>query len=244
MKIAFARGPLLALALAVPAAAQDDPPTPAALMQSMAEALAGAESFSFHVEKTFDDVLLDGAIIELGGGIDVAAARPGSLYVSYGGDTASKQAWVADGVLTLVDHRARVVGTVAAEGDLDAALDDVAARHDLRMPLADLISSDLPERLAGLDAQAIYVGLHDVEGAPSHHVLLRGTERDAQLWIDAGETPVLNKLVITDIALPGRPRTAFVFSEWSLEARFPDGLFDPDTPEGYASAAFLPAQGD
>ncbi len=90
----------------------------------------------------------------------------------------------------------------------------------------------------------VYIGFSDVEGVPAHHLLLSSDTADWQFWIDAGETPLPLKIVVTDTTEPGEPQKTFLFTEWDLAADLPDSMFTPDIPEDSALAAFLPKKGN
>ena len=88
---------------------------------------------------------------------------------------------------------------------MDAALDEVAEKYDIVMPLAGLLGDDVQQVIDRTLRDGLYIGLSDVEGVPAHQVLLRSDDADWQLWIAAGETPLLLKLVETDITEPSEP---------------------------------------
>ena len=75
-------------------------------------------------------------------------------------------------------------------------------------------------------------------------MLLSGDTADWQLWMDAGETPLPLKIVVTDTTEPSEPQQTFLFTDWDLAADLPDSMFTPDIPEDSALAAFLPKKGN
>ncbi|MDT8343826.1 MAG: DUF2092 domain-containing protein [Thermohalobaculum sp.] len=244
LRLALA-GAVLALALPVGAMAQSAPvPTVDELVKAMTDTLAGATSISFHVEKMFDDVLVTGEKIQYAGALDVAMRRPDRFHFSYGDDLSAKEAWYDGTQLLLLDLRAGVYGKLPAEATIDATLDVVAEKYDVRMPLAGLMSSDAYAVFTAKAVEQRYIGLHDVDGVAAHHIFFSDETVDWQLWIDAGEVPLPLKLVVTHADEPGEPQSIFLFTEWDLEADLPDDTFTPQIPEGAALAAFLPRQGE
>ncbi len=214
------------------------------LMRRMAQTLAGSQAFSVHVEKTFDDVLVTGPKLQYSGALDIEVRRPDRFNVSYGDDLSAKEVWYDGERLVVVDLRAGVYGELAAEPTIDATIDVVAEKYDVRLPLGELFSSDLYKTFSeGVDDR-MYVGLHDVDGVPAHHVWFDSATTQYQFWIDSGEVPLPLKVVITYVDEPGEPQTTYVFSEWDLKADLPDDLFEPEIPEGAARASFLPRSGD
>jgi len=234
----------LMLGVLAPRAAAQDAVTVNGLLKAMADTLTGANSITLHVEKTFDDILVSGHKVQYSGAIDIALRRPDRLYVSYGDDFASREVWFDGNQLVLQDHKARVHGQLPAEGTVDATLDEVAEQYGVVMPLAGLLGDDVQQLIDENLHFGLYIGLSDVEGVPAHHLLLSSDDTDWQLWIHAGETPLLLKMVVTDITEPGEPQQTFLFTDWNLAADLPESMFTPDIPEDSALAAFLPKKGD
>jgi hypothetical protein len=236
---------MLAMLLACPGAASADDGseiTIEGLLKAMTDTLTGATSITFHVEKTFDDILETGQKVQYSGAIDMALRRPDRLYVSYGDTFTSREVWFDGNQFVLLDHKARVHGHLPAAGTVDATLDEVAEKYDVTMPLAGLFADDVQQRIEeGLELEfGLYIGLGDVEGVPAHHLLLSGDSADWQIWIDAGETPLPLKIVVTDTTEPGEPQKTFLFTDWDLAADLPDSEFTPEIPENSALATFLP----
>ena len=238
---------MLVSLLACPVAASADDGaeiTVDGLLKTMADTLTGAEAFTMHVEKTFDDILATGHKVQYSGAIDIALRRPDRLYVSYGDDFASREVWFDGAQFVLQDHAARVHGQLPAAGTVDATLDEVAEKYDVVMPLAGLLDDDVQQLIDENLSFGIYIGLSDVEGDPAHHLLLSSENADWQIWIDAVDTPLPLKMVVTDTTRPGEPQQTFLFTDWDLAADLPDATFTPDIPGDSALADFLPKKGD
>jgi len=238
---------MLVTLLACPVAASaDEAPeiTIKGLLSAMADTLTGATSITVHVEKTFDDILATGQKVQYSGAIDIALRRPDRIYVSYGDTFASREVWFDGSQFVLQDHKARVHGQLPAAGTVDATLDAIAEKYNVVMPLAGLFGDDVKQVMEENLSGGLYIGLDDVEDVPAHHLLLSSDSSDWQIWIDAGETPLPLKIVVTDITQPGEPQKSFVFTDWDLAADLPDSDFTPEIPENSALAAFLPKQED
>lgn len=234
-----------ALVALIPISSSADDPASLSIdgiLRSMAQTLGRSTSMTVHVEKMFDDVMASGPKIQYSGALDIAVRRPDRLYVSYGDDLSAKEAWYDGTEFVLVDHRKRVHGSLPARDTIDETLDALAEQYDVRIPLAVLISSDVYETLRSNDFAMSYVGLHDVAGTPAHHILLVGEQTYAQLWVDAGESALLLKMVVTYVDEPGEPQQIFQFTEWDLTAELPDDVFEAELPDGFARAAFLPIE--
>ena len=111
---------------------------PDMLVQRMASLLSSTETFTLHIEKTFDEVQSDGAKIQYAGAADIAIRRPDRFYVAYGDDFSSKEFWYDGKTFTLYDRLHNVYASAAAAPQIDSALDQLASDYDVRLPLAGL----------------------------------------------------------------------------------------------------------
>ena len=208
-------------------------------MRRMSNLLTSAQTFTLHIEKTFDVVQDDGAKVQFAGAADIAVRRPDGIYMDYGDDVSAKEFWYDGSTFTLVDHLHGVYGSAAAAPTIDSALDQLAADYGVFLPLAGLVSADPYARYAAGIESKRYVGLHDVGGIPSHHFLFRGKHSDWQIWIEDGERPLPRKIVVTLRELEGAPQHSAVLSDWDLESELDDDLFVAEVPDGAIKAEFL-----
>jgi hypothetical protein len=231
--------PLAARAQGAPAAA----PSPEDLLRQMSAALKKAETFRFHAEITFDDVLVSGQKIQYAGAADLTVRRPNGVYIDYRDDLSAKRFWYDGKTGTLLDVPHGMYSQVDLPGDIDAAVDQLQQRYGLSLPLADLISSDL---FQVIDAKALawaYVGVHDVEGTPAHHVALLGENADLQVWIQADGPPLPLKMVITYNQVPEAPQYEAVLMDWKLAAKVSSAVFQPVLPKDVKQIDFLVVEG-
>ena len=209
------------------------------VLDSMANQLKSLDSFSVHMEKTFDDVMFDGAKIQFSGAADLSVRQPDGLYIEYGDEFSSKELWYDGKTFTLHDHLKNVYMRVDAEPNIRDALTGLRDRYDVVLPLMSL-RRGTPAENYGADATVRrYLGVHDVEGIACHHLLFRGDEIDWQLWIQDGDTPLLRKSVVTYKQLEGAPQDVVVLTEWLLDPTLEDELFEAELPEDAVQAEVL-----
>ena len=213
------------------------------LVRLVSTRVSDASSLSFHVEKRFDVVLSDGAKIEYSGALDVLVKRPRGLYMDYGDDLSAKRVWYDGRTMTILDSLKNLYVTVAVEGTVSEALTRVARDHGAEIPLAPLLKKNLFEDKESV-LRASYLGIHDAEGDPCHHLLFRGEHVDMQIWITTGDTPLLRKLVMTFWEIEGSPQQSLTFSDWNLEADISPGVFNAKLPERAVAIEFLPVGGE
>ena len=190
----FFLAPLLVVPHLVAAQAQSDPYE---IFRNAAALLDGADEFTVHVEKDFDVVLIDGAMVQYSGAVDVAYSEELGLYIDYGDDLSAKEFWYDGETVTLIDTLANIYVAVPFEGGVSGMLDAIEVKHGIRLPFAPLVGKNLGRDLETAVTTARYLGIHDVDGIPCDHLLFRGKIEDWQVWVDTGDAPLIRKLVVT-----------------------------------------------
>jgi hypothetical protein len=142
----------------------------------------------------------------------------------------------------VVHPQENVYATVAKPGSVDEAIAYFVQDLGLRLPLAELLNSNLAQHLPAQVRVADYVESSSIAGVPCDHLALRGDEADMQVWVAQGQQPLPRRLVITYRQADGRPQFWAQFSDWNLSPEVPDALFAFTPPPGAAQIAFSPRQ--
>ena len=111
---------------------------------------------------------------------------------------------------------------------IDDALDHLMEKYGFSPPLVDFIYQDPYNTLIENVEFGFYVGLHNVDGIRCHHLAFVQKNIDWQIWIEDGKQMVPRKLVITYHNEPESPQYIAVLSDWDLDARLSDTLFNND----------------
>ena len=197
------------------------------VLKAMSDYMKSVKQFSFRGKISFDDVLPTGQKIQYSAENQVAIRRPDRVYAEMQGDTGNRRFWFDGKRATLVDGGLGVYATVEdVPMELGAMMDHLMEKYDFSPPLADLVYPDIYEALIDNVQFGIYVGLHDVEGVRCHHLAFVTKYIDWQIWIEDGLQMVPRKVVITYKALPESPQYTAILTDWDLNARFSDILFD------------------
>jgi hypothetical protein len=200
-------------------------------LRKMSDALGKARSFSFQSAAAMDEFIATGQLAQFSRESRIVVRRPDRTFVESRRRDDVWFLWYRGCELTLLDTAAKTYACVKVPPRIEAMLDDVAQKHGLTLPLADLLFPD-PYKVMTADAQTgRYLGLHDVSGVKCHHLLFTQAAVDWQIWIDAGAQPVPRKLVIDYKNLPGRPQFTAVLSDWNLSARAKDEQFKAVLPK-------------
>ena len=197
------------------------------ILRAMSDYMKSVEQFSFLGKISFDDTLPTGQKIQYSAEIKTAVRRPDRTYAERLGDMGNKRFWYDGKRATVVDGSLGVYATVEdVPGELGALMDHLVEKYDFAPPLADLLYPDFYEAVIEEVQFGFYVGLHDVEGVRCHHLAFVTKYIDWQIWIEDGLQMVPRKILITYKALPESPQYQAILTDWDLNARLPDVLFE------------------
>jgi hypothetical protein len=224
---------------AAPAAEPSPPPSSREVLRSMSETLQAAQRMSFHVELNFDEVLDDGQKVQYAGAADVKLRKPNGLSVDYRDDLSAKQLWYDGKSLTLYDPGAGVYATAAAPPDVEQAVDQFERDYGVFLPLSEIVIGDPYQKALDRAVSGKYLGIHDVDGTPCHHVAFVGENLDFQLWVDQGKKAVPRKVVVTYKLEPGSPQYMANLMDWNLDAKLSDSDFEKRVPADAVATEFL-----
>lgn len=212
-----------------------------AVMKGMADYLSQAKGFSVTVETGFDAVQEFGQKIEFGETRKIVLSRPDRLRVEATKRDGSKSELIFDGKeIALYFAKENVYATEARPGTVDQAIDYFTNDLDMRLPLAEMMSSKLAEELPNLVLQGAYVEKSFIAGVPCDHVAFRGDEADLQLWVAQGDKPLPQRIVITYTQIDGRPQFWAQLSNWNLAPKLPKSLFVFKPATGATKITFAP----
>jgi hypothetical protein len=199
-------------------------------LRAMSDYMKSVQQFSFRGKISFDDTLPTGQKIQYAQEGRVAIRRPDRAYAEVWGDLWNKRFWYDGKRATLVNSSLGVYATVDdVPGELGALMDHLVEKYDFALPLSDLVYPDIYEAVIGDIQFGFYVGLHEVEGVRCHHLAFVTKYIDWQIWIEDGLQMVPRKIVITYKALPESPQYQAILTDWDLDARLPDVLFEVET---------------
>lgn len=214
-----------------------------AVAKRMADFLSQVQRFSVTADIGFDAVQDDGQKIEFGETRKVLVDRPNRLRVEETKRNGSASELIFDGnTIMLYYAKDNVYALADRPGTLDDAVSYFVNDLGMRMPLSQILNSNLAANLSGQVRSAAYVEKSTINGVPCDQIALRGADADMQLWVAEGAEPLPQRVVITYKKLDGRPQFWAQFSDWNLKPKVSDKLFRVTPPEGAVKIEFAAQQ--
>src|SRR5262249_22612422 len=234
-------GALLLVIVAAPVGARSDADERAAKrVEAMASFLAKAPRLSVTADATYDVVQDSGQKIEFGEQRVMTLRRPDRARIDATRRDGTRRGLAFDGKqIAVFDLDQKVYATAAKTGTVDAAFAYYKNDLDMRLPLPELFSTNLPQKTSDMLGSARLAGEETVNGVAPDPVALRGDTADLQLWIARNGDPLPQRLVITYHLAEGQPQYTANFSGWNFTPDVPDGTFTFTPAEGAQEIPFL-----
>ena len=209
-------------------------------VEAMANFLAKAPRLSVTADCSYDVVQDSGQKIEFGELRAITLRRPDRARIESTRRDGARRGLLFDGKqIVAFDLDKKVYATIQRPGTTDAAFDYIKNDLDMRLPLSELFSSNLPQKISDMLGSARLVGQETVNGVATDHVALRGDTADLQFWIAREGDPLPQRLVITYRLAEGQPQFEANFRDWNLTPDVPDSAFAFTPAEGAQEIPFL-----
>lgn len=205
-------------------------PVASSILMDAYRYLGSLENFSFNAVTSNDDVYRDTMLVSYQHKVEVSLHRPDKLRVHVFGDLKNRSTYLFEDTFTLIDNEHNYYGQVQVPKTIDSALDHLFENFNIKSPLANLLYTDLDKRLPPKH-KGYYFGTTQVDGKVCHHIGFTNENRELQVWIEKGQTPLIKKFVIIDKVEKLNPRSATLI-RWDLHPRFGEKYFRFEAPEG------------
>lgn len=232
-----------AVPAAVPQGPEEPPliePAARAPVRRMVDVLRDAKAMSFEYDTAYDSIQDDGEMLEFGGHGEVTIRRPDRLRGEFWYRDGRHMEYAWDGSkFALLGVVQNVYASTPRTGDLDSVIDFMRDDIHLKMPVADLFSSDLGPLLIDNVVAARYIGKEKIGDDETEHVALRlRIGVDMQLWIRTKDG-LPQRIVLNYATADGRPTFRGEFDDWNLDPKAKDSLFVLNAPKGAKVIPFV-----
>ncbi|MBB3266252.1 hypothetical protein FHW79_003890 [Azospirillum sp. OGB3] len=216
--------------------APDDPPIDGEAMTvltRMADTLAQAQRFTVTIRASYDVVQDTGEKITFGERRAVTLNRPDGLRVEAQESDGRRSLVTFDGkAISVFNADENVYGQIERAGTVDDAVRYLVQDLRVRLPLALLLVSTLPDELERRLQTLDYVERDTLTDVPTDHLVGQTEDVDFQIWIASEGPPLPQRVTITYQGDEGEPQYRADFSDWNL---------NPDVQP--AQLAFHPPEG-
>lgn len=227
-------------------AAQEQTPDARAILQKMAHTLADAPGFSVTIHSAYDAIQADGQRIEFAEKREVQLQRPSYLRINTTRSDGELGEVLFDGkTVTVFKPQANVFARAEKPGTVDNAVLYLVKDLQIKVPLARMLLTTLPEEMETKIVSLAYVETNALSAVPTDHLAARLEDVDVQLWISQGERALPQRVVITYKNEPGQPQFRADLSNWQIATTVKPEVFSWTPPQGAEQVPLLaPVQGE
>jgi len=145
--------------------------------------------------------------------------RPNNFYIHRRGPHAEGE-FIFDGkTVTIHGKTKNAYVQVKAPGKNDDAFRTIQIETGLDMPGVDMLLTDPYPGLVTDVTKGTYLGTAYVNGIECHHLALRATHVDSQIWIQTGKTPLPMKHIITSKWVTSAPQHVVRYRNWNTKPK-------------------------
>lgn len=192
-------------------------PKAMAVMAAMAEHLAKAPRFSVTIDASYDVVQDNGQKVQFGEQRKILLNRPNELRTDVLENDGAHRQVVFDGkAINILNLDHKVYGRVEKAGSVDDVVRYVIQDLGIRLPLALMLVTTLPDELQERVRSLAYVERDVLTPTPTDHLAGRTDTVDFEIWITTGGKPVPQRVAITYREFEGAPQYRAEFSDWDM----------------------------
>ncbi|WP_454018925.1 DUF2092 domain-containing protein [Azospirillum sp. Marseille-Q6669] len=207
-----------------PQAVEQDEPEDSAIddeamtvLTRMADTLAQTQRFTVTIRASYDVVQDTGEKITFSERRALTLNRPDGLRVEAQESDGKRSLVTFDGkAISVFNPDENVYAQIERAGTIDDAVRYLVQDLRVRLPLALLLVSTLPDELEQRLQTLDYVERDMLTAVPTDHLAGRTEDVDFQIWIATEGPPLPERVTITYKADEGEPQYRAEFSDWNL----------------------------
>jgi hypothetical protein len=208
------------------------------LVQKMSARLAAANAVSVTTTEVRERVRASGAKEPVSTTGHDNMRRPNRFYTKATGGR-GLESWYNGKTLTIALNADKVFAQAPMPDTIDRALDALAERYDLALPMGDLFYGSAEKALLSDTTTGGYAGTENVGSTPCVHLAFKDTGVDWELWLPVDGDPVPKRLKVVQKRRTGQPVVDLTFTGWEFAPQITDATFVPKLPADYEGIAIL-----
>ena len=128
--------------------------------------------------------------------VDVKVNRPGQFRIDVSGDVRNRNNYLNNGQYTVYDHNKNLYLNLKTPNNIEDALDDLFDRFEIKTPLAQLLYTNMGERIH-FDHSKNF-GIVDLKGVECHYLASSDKVKEVHVWITTGDNPQIKHFIVKD----------------------------------------------
>ena len=195
------------------------------VLQKVGDFMKSAQNFTFKLE-TYREIIMDtGQPIEYSTLSEIGVRKPDRVRIITSGDMGDFSVWYDGSHITVYNADRNIYSQDKVPDTIDAAFSQLAKDKGITPPMISLLYKDPVKLWMERVKSGFYVGLNQIRGVECHHLAFTSETGYSQIWVSAGFSPVILKVMITKREQKGAPQYTAYLSDWDMSPYVPDSLF-------------------
>jgi hypothetical protein len=203
----------LIVGLGTPSGARADEADARKLLKAMSDYMAAQKAISVQYDTILEIVTKDKQKLGLASSGKITLNRPDKIRATRTGGFADVEFLFDGKTVTLFGKTENLYGQLEVPGTIDHLIDELRDKGR-PVPGADLLLSDVYDKLMANVVDVKDLGSGVIGGVECDHLAFRTTEVDWQIWIAQGSRPYPCRYVITSNKVEQAPQYSITIRDW------------------------------
>jgi len=200
------------------------------ILDRMSAVIGDLESCSFKLKVANDLTLASGIPIKYFSDYDVYLSGPDKMLVSAHGYGGHRQLMYNGQQLAYYSFDENNYGIVNAPNTLIATFDSLNKKYGIDFPAADFFYPAFTDDVLQASDSIHYLGIETIGGREYFHIIAYGKQINIQFWINNDAYNLPESFTISYKQKKGNPQYIGLFSDWQINPKLPNAMFDFSPP--------------
>jgi hypothetical protein len=200
------------------------------IIDRMSAVIGDLESCSFKLKVANDLPDLSGALVKYFNDYDVYMSGPDRMVVTARGSRGHRQFMYNGEQLAYYSFDENNYGIVPAPKTIIAMFDSLNKKYGMEFPAADFFYPALTDDLLQASDSIRYLGIETIGSRDFFHLIAYGKDMDIQFWINNDAYNLPESFSICYKGKKGNPQYIGLFSDWQLNPKLPNSMFEFSPP--------------
>jgi hypothetical protein len=208
------------------------------LLKTMSDYVASQKNISIAYDSDIEVITSDLQKIQFTSSGQLQISRPDKVHASRTGGYADVEFFFDGKTFTFYGKHLNSFAQSQSAGSIDQLVDRLRVEYFVEAPGADLLTSNIYDKLIADVIDAKHIGLGVIDGIECEHLAFRNLDVDWQVWIEAGARPIPRKYVITSKTVTGAPQYTLRIKDWKTDVATAADAFAFKPPAGAKKVEF------
>jgi len=208
------------------------------LLKTMSDYVASQKNISIVYDSDIEVITAELQKIQFASSGQLQISRPDKVHASRTGGYADVEFYFDGKTFTFYGKHLNAFAQSQSVGSIDQLVDRLRGEYFVEAPGADLLLSNVYDKLIEDVIDAKHIGLGVIDGVECEHLAFRNLDVDWQVWVEVGARPIPRKYVITSKAVTGAPQYTLRIKDWKTDAATAADAFAFKPPAGAKKVEF------